>query len=217
MWGTLFRMDDLTPRQTEVLSYIAQFIAMQGFAPTQNEIANNFGVDRKTAIEHLAALERKGRIRTSSEWRGISLLVDVDELGEETHRPGTSLQLPLIGNVAAGEPIVCDSHTQRLIAVDKHLFRPRPHFLLVVQGDSMVGAGIYDGDVIAVHRTKDASHGDIVVARLDGEITVKRFLKSGRTITLKPENARYKTREISDRTASDFAIEGRVVGVIRNL
>ncbi|MBS0558333.1 MAG: repressor LexA [Proteobacteria bacterium] len=122
------------------------------------------------------------------------------------------LILPLIGRVAAGQPIDADVHVEREIAVDRHLFRPRPDYLLRVHGHSMRDAGILDRDLIAVHRTPEARNGQIVVARLDGEITVKRLSRTRSRIVLLPENPDFDPIEVN---ADDFAIEGIYVGVIR--
>lgn len=124
------------------------------------------------------------------------------------------LLLPLIGRVAAGQPIGADAHVEREIAVDRHLFRPKPDFLLRVHGDSMREVGILDRDLIAVHRTSDAMNGQIVVARVDGEITVKRLRRTRSRIQLLPENPDYEPIAI-DPHETDFAIEGLFVGVIR--
>lgn len=125
-----------------------------------------------------------------------------------------TLLLPLIGRVAAGQPIGADAHVEREIAVDRYLFRPKPDFLLRVHGDSMRGVGIFDRDLIAVHRTTDAANGQIVVARVDGEITVKRLRRTRSSIQLLPENPDYAPIAI-DPHETDFAIEGLFVGVIR--
>lgn len=125
-----------------------------------------------------------------------------------------TLLLPLIGRVAAGQPIGADAHVEREIAVDRYLFRPKPDFLLRVHGDSMRGVGIFDRDLIAVHRTTDAANGQIVVARVDGEITVKRLRRTRSSMQLLPENPDYAPIAI-DPHETDFAIEGLFVGVIR--
>jgi len=124
------------------------------------------------------------------------------------------LALPLIGRVAAGQPIGADAHVEREIAIDRHLFRPRPDFLLRVEGMSMRDAGILDRDLIAVHRAGEAHDGQIVVARIDGEITVKEFRRTHARITLLPANPDFAPIEIDPHT-DDFAIEGLYVGVIR--
>ena len=125
-----------------------------------------------------------------------------------------SLTVPLIGRVAAGQPIMADAHVEREITLDRSLFHPRPDFLLRVQGDSMRDAGIFDRDLIAVHRTPDALNGQIVVVRIDGEITVKRFRRTRNRITLLPENPAFEPILVDPHT-DDFAIEGLFVGAIR--
>lgn len=124
------------------------------------------------------------------------------------------LTLPLIGRVAAGQPIGADAHVEREIKIDRHLFRPRPDFLLRVTGMSMRDAGILDRDLIAVHRTGEAHDGQIVVARIDGEVTVKEFRRMRKGIALLPANPDFAPIEIDPHT-DDFAIEGLYVGVIR--
>jgi repressor LexA len=202
-------MKTLTDRQQAILDFIEAHLAREGLPPTHEDIAEAFGFSQvRAAGFHLQALAHKGAIALQpGKARGIRVL-----------RPSAAnspvLTLPLVGRVAAGAPIDADAHVEREIALDKHLFRPRPDYLLRVHGLSMRDAGILDGDLIAVHRTGEAHNGQIVVARLEGEITVKRFHKTRQGIALLPENPDFEPIKV-DPHGSDFAIEGLYVGVIR--
>src|SRR5690606_34605468 len=158
-----FPMDELTPRQAEVLRLIADFLQSTGFPPTRADIAKALGFRSANAAEdHLRALERKGYIEMlPGASRGLRLK---EQLG-----------LPLVGRVAAGSPILAEEHIQGRYQVDPELFKPRADYLLRVRGLSMRDAGILEGDLLAVHRTQEARSGQIVVARLHDEVTVKRF------------------------------------------
>ncbi len=200
---------DLTPRQAEILQLIRDYMADTGFPPTRTEIAQILGFRSANAAEdHLKALERKGAIellRGTS--RGIRLLQSGDAEG-----------LPVVGRVAAGSPILAEEHVEDHYKVDPDLFWPRAHYLLRVQGMSMRDAGILDGDLLAVHRTREASNGKIVVARLEDEVTVKRFWRHGRwrhRVRLIPENPDFSPIEVDLRHQS-LVIEGLGVGILRN-
>jgi repressor LexA len=222
-------MKALTARQQEILDFIEQQIAQEGSPPTYEEIGRSFGFLPAAARDHLRLLEQKGVIALQAgKARGIRVLHSKPVIPVDIWR------LPLVGRVAAGQPIESDAHIEREISVDRYLFRPRPHYLLRVEGMSMRDAGILDRDLIAVHRTADASNGQIVVARIDGEITVKTFQRGLRAyprgenqeasghdpsarqerITLLPANPDFIPIEIDPQT-TDFAIEGLYVGVIR--
>jgi len=207
---------NLTDRQQAILDFIAQHQAAQGYPPTRGEIAQAFGFSQaRSAEDHLQALAAKGAlVLERGRSRGIRLLVRPDG-SDATAAAPDFLSLPLVGRVAAGAPIMSDAHIAGTFALDRALFRPRPHFLLRVEGDSMRDAGILDGDLIAVHRTPQAESGQIVVARLDDEITVKRLKRqrSGKLVLL-PANPDYAPIDI-DPTKHDFAIEGIHVGSIR--
>ena len=198
-------MRELTARQSEILDFIQSFVAETGMPPTRAEIARKLGFRSVNAAEeHLRALQRKGVISLiPGASRGIQLL-DTD------HEAG----LPLIGRVAAGQPMLASEHVEARYQLDMALFNPRPHYLLRVHGMSMRDAGIHDGDLLAVHRTPEADNGRIVVARLDGEVTVKRFQRNGERVTLLPENPDFEPITI-DTDTWDFCIEGIVVGCIR--
>jgi repressor LexA len=196
----------LTARQNQVLLYIQEFMQDEGFPPTRADIAKGLGFRSINAAEdHLKALVRKGAIEIlPGTSRGIRLMGEVAETG-----------LPVIGRVAAGRPILAEQHIQRHYQVDNHLFRPRAHYLLRVQGHSMRDAGILDGDLLAVHRQPTADNGAIVVARIDDEVTVKRFRRRGNTVRLMPENDDFSPLVVDLRRES-LVIEGIGVGVIRN-
>jgi repressor LexA len=221
-------MKPLTDRQQQILDFLEQHIAQQGLPPTYEEIGRSFGFLPAAARDHLRLLEQKGVIALQpGKARGIRVLQPTPPMSSDVWR------LPLVGRVAAGQPIESDAHIEREIRVDRYLFRPRPHYLLRVEGMSMRDAGILDRDLIAVHRTSDASNGQIVVARIDGEITVKEFRRSvahseygdqkisnrdfaarQERITLLPANPDFAPIQIDPQT-TDFAIEGLYVGVIR--
>jgi repressor LexA len=196
-------MKELTPRQAEILQLIRDTIAETGFPPTRAEIARMLDfASPNAAEEHLRALERKGMIEIlDGTARGLRLK--------------EAAGLPLVGRVAAGSPILAEEHIVGRYAVDPHLFRPRADYLLKVRGMSMRDAGILDGDILAVHKTAEARSGQIVVARLHDEVTVKRLRRRGATVELLPENPEFKPITIDTREAL-FAIEGVAVGVIRN-
>lgn len=197
-------MNALTPRQAQVLDIIKQHIADTGYPPTRADIAQELGFRSPNAAEeHLKALARKGAIEMiPGTSRGIRLPEDTG--------------LPIVGRVAAGSPILAAEHIEDRIDMAAGFFHPRADFLLRVRGDSMLEAGILDGDLIAVHKTPEAANGQIVVARVDDEVTVKRFHR-GRNrskVSLLPENADYSPIEVDLREQA-FAIEGLFVGLLR--
>lgn len=200
-------MLELTRRQDEILALIRQYIYEEGYPPTRAEIAEAFGFrSANSAEEHLRALERKGVIELlQGSSRGIRLLED----GEEEEG------IPVVGRVAAGEPILAEQHIEDRYPVDPALFHPRAHYLLRVRGMSMRNIGIMDGDLLAVHRTQQAQNGQIVVARLDDEVTVKRFRRRGSIVYLLPENEEFEPIRV-DLREQEMVIEGLGVGVLRN-
>ena len=199
-------MSDLTPRQTQILRLIQDAIHESGMPPTRAEIARTLGFRSPNAAEeHLRALQRKGVIDLiPGASRGIQLK---DILREQ-------LGLPLVGRVAAGRPILAEEHIESRYQIDPALFQPRPHYLLKVQGMSMRDAGILDGDLLAVKRAQDARSGQIVVARVGNEVTVKRLRKRGHTVELLPENPDFEPIVIDARD-EEFALEGIGVGLVR--
>jgi repressor LexA len=199
-------MITLTARQQEILLFIQEFIEAEGFPPTRAEIALALGFRSPNAAEeHLRALERKEAIEIlPGVSRGIRLLEDSPEEG-----------LPVVGRVAAGSPILAVEHIQEHYRLDPRLFRPKASYLLRVKGMSMRDAGILDGDLLAVHRTGEARSGDIVVARLEDEVTVKRLRRRGKMVRLLPENSDFEPIEL-DLRRDAMVIEGIGVGVLRN-
>jgi repressor LexA len=208
--------EPLSPRQQHCLDFIAAWTAAEGRPPTLREIAAGLCLEQHSSAQRLVeALARKGWIERSDRHRGLRLVAagTAEPTRERSLRPAL-LQLPLVGRVAAGAPILSDAHIDAVYAVDAALFRPRPHFLLRVEGDSMTGAGIFDGDFIAVHRSPVAEEGRIVVARVEDEITVKRLRREGERFRLDAENPAYAPIFVDPRREA-FAIEGLYVGTIR--
>jgi repressor LexA len=201
-------MHKLTARQEQVLDVIRSHIDETGYPPTRADIARQLGFrSANAAEEHLKALARKGAIEIiPGASRGIRLPVANDDSG-----------LPLVGRVAAGQPILAAENIEEHCAVDPALFHPRADYLLRVHGDSMINAGICDGDLLAVHRTPVAENGAIVIARLGDEVTVKRLKKASKNseLQLVPEND--SMSPIAVGSDVEFALEGVSVGVIRRL
>lgn len=197
-------MEKLTQRQQQVLDIIRQHIDQTGYPPTRADIANQLGFKSANAAEeHLKALARKGAIEMiAGASRGIRL----------PDNPG----IPIIGRVAAGSPLLAAEHIEDYCALPPDFFKPAADYFLRVQGDSMRDVGILDGDLLAVHRTHVARNNDIVVARIDDEVTVKRFHRGSNKhiVELLPENADYAPIRV-DLREQPFAIEGLSVGVLR--
>lgn len=215
--GVIIYTMKLTPRQTQILAYLRQHIRAHGLPPTLHELMQAFGWASPTgAAKHLQALATKGFIELSpNKARGIRLLDD-DAPGPDTSFPASpadALHLPLVGRVAAGVPILAGGHIERHLLVDRWVFRPRPDFLLRVQGDSMIDDGILDGDLVAGKTTPHAEHGQIVIARVDGGITIKRLHHQNGQLRLLPRNARHLP--IEPDPVEDFAIEGIYCGLLR--
>lgn len=200
-------MADLTPRQAQVLDYIRDHLHDYGSPPTRAEIAYALGFRSANAAEdHLRALSRKGVIEIlPGTSRGIRLLGS-----DQPHIPA----LPVIGRVAAGNPMLAEQHIEDYLPLDPRLFKPRADYLLRVRGMSMRDAGIFDGDLLAVHLTPQVNNGQIAVVRLDNDVTVKRCFRKGRMLKLMPENPDYDPI-IIDTAKREVAIEGRAVGVLR--
>ncbi len=198
--------DTLTARQAEILELISDYIEEEGCPPTRAEIAATLGFRSANAAEdHLRALERKGYIEMiPGSSRGIRLLVEEEE----------EYGLPVVGRVAAGEPILAEQNIEDYCPLEGNAFHPRADYLLRVHGDSMQDIGIHDGDLLAVHRTRRAENGQVVVARLDDEVTVKRFRQRGSIVRLIAENPAYEPIRV-DLREQDLHIEGLAVGILR--
>lgn len=201
-------MKPLTKRQQQIYDLIKEQISSTGMPPTRAEIAKQFGFrSANAAEEHLKALARKGAIEMiAGSSRGIRLLLEELNLNEG---------LPLIGRVAAGSPILAQEHVEGHYQIDPFLFKPTADFLLRVNGMSMKDVGILDGDLLAVHKTKEARNGQVVVARIGDEVTVKRLQRKGSKVRLLAENPDFSPIDV-DLKNQDFEIEGLAVGVIRN-
>lgn len=208
----------LTERQQQILDLIRQAVASTGFPPTRAEIAQALGFRSPNAAEdHLKALARKGAIElTAGASRGIRLKEARSEASTQPLLPIPALAqlvLPLVGRVAAGSPILAAEHVERDVGVDPSLFAQRPDYLLKVRGMSMRDVGILDGDLLAVKKASEAREGQIVVARIDEDVTVKRLHRQGGRIELLPENPDFEP--IVVQPGQEFALEGIAVGLIR--
>jgi repressor LexA len=199
-------MSELTPRQARVLRFIQRSLGETGMPPTRAEIAAELGFRSPNAAEeHLRVLARKGVIQLlPGASRGIRLR---DTMREQ-------MALPLVGRVAAGRPILAEENIVEHLQVDPAVFHPRPHYLLKVVGMSMKDAGIIDGDLVAVHRTSEVRNRQIIVARLENEVTVKRYRQEGTIVWLLPENPEFEPIRV-DLKEESMLIEGVVVGVLR--
>ena len=199
-------MQNLTARQEEVLSLIRNHLEETGYPPTRADIAKQLGFKSANAAEeHLKALAKKGAIEIiPGTSRGIKLANEAEGI-------------PIVGNVAAGNPILAEENIEDYCELSPSFFKPNADYFLRVRGNSMKDSGILDGDLLAVHKTADANNGDIIVARIDDEVTVKRLKKSGtkHSLSLLPENSDYSPIKI-DLRENDFSIEGLAVGVVRN-
>jgi repressor LexA len=201
-------MRPLTSRQAEILELIKRNIAETGMPPTRAEIATRLGFKSANAAEeHLKALAKKGCIEIMpGTSRGIRLPQEEEE---------AETGLPLIGQVAAGEPILAQEHVEQYYQVDPAMFHPSADFLLRVRGDSMKNIGILEGDLLAVHKLQQARNGQVIVARVEDDVTVKRFEKKGNIVYLHAENEDFAPIKV-DLTYQSLTIEGLAVGVIRN-
>lgn len=224
----------LTKRQQQIFDFILECMATNGAPPTRVEIADHFGFRSPNAAEdHLKALDKKGHIELRS---GTSRGIVINEMARIASQLGAAGQLDtgemaksylleaddlknienvaVIGDVAAGAPIFADQHVQQYLSVDQTLFADRADFLLKVKGDSMINAGIFEEDLLAIKKAQTARENEIVVARIGDDVTVKRYQKHGATVCLIAENDDYSPIEVDLQTES-FAIEGVVVGLIR--
>lgn len=207
----------LTARQEQILNLIREAIENTGFPPTRAEIAAELGFrSANAAEEHLQALARKGAIEISP---GTSRGIRLRDMNHATqmalpHPALMQLSLPLVGRVAAGSPILAQEHIETTYNVDQSLFSAKPDYLLKVRGMSMRDAGIFDGDLLAVKKTDNARNGQIIVARLGDDVTVKRYQKSGSLIELLPENPEFEPIRVEPER-DDFALEGLAVGLLR--
>ncbi len=205
-------MSKLTKRQSEILSFLKVWIEDNGYPPTRAEIAKELGFKSPNAAEdHLKALARKGAIEMiPGASRGLKIVDNLDA----NEFPINDNELPIIGRVAAGEPILAQEHIESTCPISPELFKPRADYLLQVRGMSMKDIGILDGDLLAVHMTQDVRNGQIVVARIDEDVTVKRYQREGSTVWLLAENPDFEPIKVDLKT-QNLVIEGLSVGVIR--
>lgn len=203
----MYSMTTLSPRRSAILTFIRERIAGQGQPPSLAEIAEAFGfASRSVARKHVLALTEAGFIEVNPhQARGIRLL--------DQPARAELLDIPVLGRVAAGRPMGADAEVHSRLLLDPGMFSRTPDYLLRVQGDSMIEDGILDGDLVAVHREAEARNGQIVVARLDGEVTIKRFQRTAEGVRLLPRNPAYEP--ILVRDDQDLAIEGVFCGLVR--
>ena len=204
--------EKLTARQQAVLDFIQRHQREEGLPPTLQQIADAFGFAQACAAhKHVKRLQQGGHLQVlPGQARGIRLPVSY----KRRHGDEDALRLPVLGRVAAGLPIGADAGVHRELRIDPAMFSTRPDYLLRVQGESMIEDGILDGDMVAVKRAEDARHGQTVVARLDGELTIKRLERTSKTLRLLPRNPAHAPIEIP--AGSDFAIEGLFCGLVRD-
>lgn len=219
--------DDLTLRQRDILGFIQAHVGAEGAPPTLQQIADAFGFRQACAAhKHVRRLQEAGYLEVRpNEARGIRVVSGMSpgaagRAGRGRAAPGTRLkvrddrlELPVLGRVAAGVPIGADAGVERTLLLDRTLFASKPDYLLRVRGDSMRDDGIFDGDLVAVQRASDARDGQVVVARIDGEITIKRLERTRTRVRLLPRNPDYAPIEVP--RGSDFAIEGLYCGLVR--
>lgn len=223
-----FDLKPLTKRQQEIFDYILECMSANGAPPTRVEIAHHFGFRSANAAEdHLKALDKKGHIELrSGTSRGIFITEKARagmNQGQESEIPGfipisavnaNIAEVAVIGDVAAGAPIFAQEHVQQYISVDQSLFMDKADFLLKVRGDSMINIGIFERDLLAIKKANKANENEIIVARIEDDVTVKRYHRHGSTVSLIAENDDYDPIEVDLQTQA-FAIEGIVVGLIR--
>jgi repressor LexA len=199
----------LTERQQAILDFINEYVQENGFPPSVREIGSHFGVYPATVQDHISALERKGYLQKKP-FRSRTLSVS----SQSRRAMGEGTTIPIVGKVAAGMPLLAQENIDDMIQLPKE-WAPAGAFLLKVQGNSMEGAHILNGDYVLVHPQETAANGEIVVALIGDEATVKRFYRSERGITLKPENPKFVPIEIERKEAASFKLVGKVMGVLR--
>jgi len=201
----------LTQRQEEILNFINQCVRDNGFPPSVREIGRQFGIYPATVQDHITALERKGYLQKK---RFQSRTLSVPSASRRQLDPRSGDGIPIVGRVAAGLPLLAQENIEDIIHLPKE-WAPAGAFLLKVQGNSMEGAHILDGDYVLVHPQQTAANGEIVVALIGDEATVKRFYRTESGVTLKAENPKYQPIEIERNEAASFSIVGKVMGVLR--
>jgi repressor LexA len=202
----------LTPRQREILDWVKEFIQEHGMPPTVREIGRAFGIKSSSVFDLLKALERKSFLRRGN--LGARSLILEDGASEPKKVEADYEEVPVIGRIAAGRPIEAIEHDSGRIVVNKELIQGRESYSLLVEGDSMVEAGILDGDYVIVRKQDTAENGDIVVALIDDEATLKRFYRESQRIRLEPANRGMKPIYVK---SGEFRIQGKVIAVHRRL
>ena len=209
-------MQGLTKRQAQTLDFIRQSIEERGYPPTLREIGESMGIRSTNGVnDHLRALERKGYLRREDMKSRALRLVSQEPEAAAAGADESAIDVQVVGRVAAGSPILAEQHIETRYLLDPALFDPRADYLLRVRGMSMRDAGILDGDLLAVHRTREARSGQIVVARINDDVTVKRLRRQGSLVRLLPENPEFKPIHVNPQRDT-LVIEGVGVGVIRN-
>lgn len=202
-------MKDLTEKQQSILDYIERYIGDQGYPPTIREIGDQFGITAKGAYDHLKAIEKKGYIKSEkNRSRAIELLKT--STGQTPVSAGAVINIPLVGRVAAGIPILAEENIEEYLAFPRSMLSEPDVFALRVAGDSMKDAGIMDGDIALIRKQDSANNGDIIVALIDDEATLKYFYKEKKKVRLQPANKSYKPIMVQD-----VNIVGKMVGVYR--
>lgn len=206
--------NELTERQQEILDFIQQFIAVKGFPPSFREIGKQFGIASTFGVKrHIDALVKKGYLSNESK-TSRTLAVLGETVNKSKHLFDNLIELPIVGRVAAGQPVLAEENIEGNYMVDSNMFNNKNGcFGLKVRGDSMINAGIFDDDLVIISPQQDVSNGDIVVALLRDEATMKRFFRKENKVTLVPENEKYSPIEVEN--LEEFSIVGKVVGVFR--
>src|SRR2546427_5355501 len=203
----------LTERQQAILDFVSEYAEKNGFPPSVREIGRHFGIYPATVQDHIKAVERKGCLQ-KNRFQSRTLSVPASSRRSLSGRARRHPGIPIVGRVAAGRPLLAEENVEDMIQLPKD-WAPAGAFLLKVQGNSMEGAHILDGDYVLVHPHQTAANGEIVVALIGDEATVKRFYRTERGITLKAENPKYEPIEIERSEATSFKIVGKVMGVLR--
>ena len=207
----------LTARQREVLDFIRHFMSQAGYPPTVREIGAHFGFVPRSVFDHLKALQRKGYLRrTASKSRSLQILESPSPYAPHVRTPGTVRELPILGRVAAGEPLLAEQNVEGTFTISRDWVNGDEVFLLKVQGESMIGAHILPGDYALVRHQATAENGEIVVALVNDEATIKRVFFKKDVIVLQPENPSMPPIQVR-RGEKSFQIIGKVVGIVRRL
>lgn len=212
-------MEELTPRQSGILQFLVEYTSGHGYPPTIREIRDAFELkSNRGVVDHLRSLERKGYIRrVSGSSRAIEILHRREEVAAMQSRGDGAVRYPVAGRIAAGRPAPPLEDAEESLLIDCGLFRERGDFMLEVRGDSMIEDHILSGDLLVVKKTRSCENGDIVVALVDGEATVKRFFREGEVVVLHPSNPSHEPITLRSGDSRNCSLLGRVIGVIRRL